>query len=165
VHPGLRNVWRRLGENLIDRSAPVHDRIFISRSGHLRRRQCHNAREVEQFFAARGFEVIHPEQVSLAQQAGIFAGATDIAGFAGSAMFNLMFAERVRTVILLSHEAYTARNEHLFTSLLGGEVHYFWSPPEIAHPEGGRSREAVRSAWTFDFERNQKDLEAVLESL
>jgi capsular polysaccharide biosynthesis protein len=165
VHPGLRDVWHRLGENLIDRTAPVYDRIFISRGGHLSRRQCRNAGDVEQFFAARGFEVIHPEQLSLAQQAGIFAGATAIAGFAGSAMFNLMFAERVQTVILLSHEAYTARNEHLFTSLIGGEVHYFWSPPEIPHPEGGRSKEAFRSAWSFDFERNQKELEAVLESL
>ena len=68
-----------------------------------------------------------------------FREARVVAGFGGSAMFNLMYAENLEGVILLNQEAYIARNEHLFTSLTGGEVHYFWSRPDVEHPEGGFS--------------------------
>jgi capsular polysaccharide biosynthesis protein len=88
-------------------------------------RACRNKQDVEQFFQSNGFTVVYPEDLELSQQAGIFANATVIAGFGGSAMFNMMYAEKMTTAIVLSHEAYTARNEHLFTSLLGGDVDYF----------------------------------------
>ena len=80
-------------------------------------------------------------------------------------MFNMMFAEKVTTAIVLSHEAYTARNEHLFTSLLDGDVHYFWSPPDIPHPENRWSQEAFYCDWEFDFERNRKPLQELITSL
>jgi capsular polysaccharide biosynthesis protein len=185
AHPGMRKVWERLGRALVDPSASAPERIFVSRSGHWERlgagcfrrptdqltaagsadrRHCRNSREVEQFFQSNGFTVVYPEDLDLAQQASIFEGATVIAGFGGSAMFNMMFAKKMTTAIVLSHEAYRARNEHLFTSLLGGDVHYFWSVPDIQDPEG-RSREAFMSDWEFDFERNQKPLDELITSL
>lgn len=109
---------------------------------------------------------MYPEDLDLGRQAALFAEAKVIAGFGGSAMFNLMFAELGTTTILLSHEAYnTARNEHLFTSLLGGNVHFFWSTPEIPHPPGAWSKPAFYSDWNFDFERNLAPLETLLDSL
>ena len=185
AHPGMRDVWERLGRALIDPAAPARDRIFVSRGGHWKqfgagcfrrpsgqltevgsvdRRHCRNSRDVEHFFASNGFTVIYPEELDLSQQASLFAGARVIAGFGGSAMFNMMFAKKMTTAIVLSHEAYRARNEHLFTSLLGGDVHYFWSVPDIQDPEGG-SREAFMSDWEFDFERNRKPLEELITSL
>ena len=80
-------------------------------------------------------------------------------------MFNLMHARKAQTVIVLNHDAYIHRNEHLFTSLIGGDVHYFWSAADSAHPEGGFSRRALRSGWDFDFERNGAELEQLLRSL
>jgi hypothetical protein len=80
-------------------------------------------------------------------------------------LFNLMYAQKLEGVILLNHEAYTARNEHLFTSLTGGEVHYFWSRPDIEHPDGAFSQAAFESDWEFDFERNAAELDAVVARL
>jgi capsular polysaccharide biosynthesis protein len=164
AHPGLIDVWERLARGLVDPMAPIHERIFVSRGSQWGRRTCRNRRDVEQFFQSNGFTVVYPEDLALSQQASIFAGARVIAGFGGSAMFNMMFAEKMTTAIVLSHEAYTARNEHLFTSLLGGDVHYFWSPPDIPHPENSWSQEAFYCDWEFDFERNRKPLEELITS-
>jgi capsular polysaccharide biosynthesis protein len=165
AHPGMTEVWRRIARKLIDPAVSAHERIFVSRGSQIGRRTCRNRTEVEEFFRAHGFAVIYPEDMDLREQASIFAGAVVIAGFGGSAMFNLMFAERMTTTVILSHEAYTARNEHLFTSLLGGDIHYFWSPPDVPHPENGWSQQAFDCDWEFDFERNRKPLAELLESL
>jgi capsular polysaccharide biosynthesis protein len=75
-------------------------------------RNCRNAVEVEALFAANGFKVICPELLDIGAQTGVFSNARIIAGFGGSAMFNVLFARQLETFIRLSHEAYTARNEH-----------------------------------------------------
>jgi capsular polysaccharide biosynthesis protein len=165
VHPAMSDVWQRLTDGLIDRDAPAHDRIFVSRTSRWKHRVCRNTDEVEAFFTAHGFTVIYPEELSLGQQVGIFANATTIAGFGGSALFNVMHARRMTTLIVLSHEAYTARNEHLFTALLGPAVHYFWSAPDVAHPEGEWDQDAFYSEWDFDFARNRAALDEVIAGL
>jgi hypothetical protein len=76
-----------------------------------------------------------------------------------------MHSKNLKTLILLGHEAYTARNEHLYSSLIGGPVHYFWSRPEVPHPVGGWSQRAFDSDWEFDFARNRKPLEELFDSL
>lgn len=165
AHPDLQAVWDRLAEVLVDASAATPEHIFVSRSSRWGRRTCRNATDVEQFFQDRGFTIVYPEHLDLSEQATVFANARIIAGFGGSAMFNMMYAKNMTTAIVLSHEAYTARNEHLFTSLLGGDVHYFWSSPDVAHPEKGWSQDAFYSDWDFDFERNRASLGNLLSSL
>jgi capsular polysaccharide biosynthesis protein len=163
VHPEIQDVWSRIGDGLLRTGTdlPTYDRIFVSRR--LRHRRCRNRAAVERFFEQRGFTVVFPERFSLPEQASMFGNAKIIAGFAGSAMFNLMHARRMETTIVLSHNCYTARNEHLFTSVLGGDVHYFWSRAAIQHPEGGFSKEAFFSAWEFDLDRYHKELDAVID--
>ena len=85
-----------------------------------------------------------------------------IAGFAGSNMFNLMHARKLEAMIVLSHDGYIARNEHLFSAVRGGEAHYFWSRASIPQPDGGYSKEAFHSEWDFDFEANGKELDEVV---
>lgn len=165
VHPRIAETWQRLGDNLIDPAAPEYEKIFVSRQSSLKHRRCRNTETVEDLFRAHGFEIVYPELHDLSVQAGIFSKARVIAGFGGSAMFNMLFARNVSTVILLSHEAYTARNEHLYTSVLGADVHYFWSPPDLPHPTGGWSQDAFYSDWEFDFDRNGDALKKVLTSL
>ncbi|MFC4783170.1 glycosyltransferase 61 family protein [Nocardioides sp. MAHUQ-72] len=163
VHPDIVETWDRLAAGLVrDAGRGPHERIFVSRGAGAKHRECRNAVEVEEFFRARGFEIVYPELLSLPEQVVLFRDARVVAGFGGSAMFNLMFAKSVETVVLLSHEAYTARNEHLYTSLTGGDVHYFWSRPDVEHPEGGWSQEAFTAAWEFDFGRNGDELAQVL---
>ena len=165
VHPQLVEVWGRLREGLVSPTAPRHDRIFVSREDTLARRRCRNREAVEELFVRHGFEVLYPERHDLATQASIFAHASVVAGFGGSAMFNLMFAERLEHTIVLSHDSYWARNEHMYTSLLGGTAHYFWSAPDVAPPETGWSPESANSSWTFDLPRHGRALEDLLASL
>jgi len=162
VHPRLAETWRRIGQRLIDRSVPTQDRIFVARGAGLTNRACRNAAQVERWFADRGFAIIRPETLDLGAQAALFAGARVIAGFGGSALFNAIHAERLETMIVLNHEAYTARNEHLITALLDCAVHYLWSPSDVAHPPGGWSEAAYYSSWEFDFARNEPVLRRLL---
>jgi capsular polysaccharide biosynthesis protein len=163
AHPGIVETWDRLAAGLArDPARSPHERIFVSRGPGAKHRVCRNIDEVEEFFRSRGFHVVYPERLPLAEQVAVFRDARVVAGFGGSAMFNLMFAKSVETVIVLNHQAYTARNEHLFTTLTGGDVHYFWSRPDVDHPEGGWSAQAFAAAWEFDFARNGADLASVV---
>lgn len=120
---------------------------------------------MERFFADRGFTVIYPETLPLPEQVALFAGARVVAGFGGSAMFNLMHTRRLESTIVLSHHGYIARNEHLFTSLLGGQLHYFWSTADVAPPTEGRTKESFRPSWTFDFAELGADLDRAATSV
>ena len=163
AHPDLARIWRRLTERVLDPYIPRHERIFVSRADAHDRRRCRNSAEVEQYFADRGFTIVYPELYNVGEQAAIFAHAKTIAGFAGSAMFNVLYAQDVETVIVLAQEAYTARNELLYTLVLGCDMHYFWSSPDLTQPGAGWTLRAYESEWTFDFDRNRADLDALLE--
>jgi capsular polysaccharide biosynthesis protein len=165
AHPEITDVWQRLTAGLLKDSAPAsHERIFVSRGEKLSsRRHCRNQAEVEQFFADRGFHVFYPEQLSLTDQVALFAGARVVAGFSGSAMFNLMHSSRLEAMIVLGQNAYLARNEQLFASVLGGELHYFWAAADVPPPAAGmRTLKSVRSSWEFDFAEQGADLERVI---
>jgi capsular polysaccharide biosynthesis protein len=165
VHPGIETVWERLRTELIDPDVRTYDKVFISRSAKFSRRTCRNAELVEKLFESHGFTIFYPEDVDLSVQAAVFAGARVIAGFAGSGLFNILFARNVETTIILSQDAYYHRNEHLFTSLLGGTVHYFWSMADKPHAESDNDDAASRSSWEFDFTRHGAALSEVLDSL
>jgi len=165
VHPQIRAVWRRIRDGLPAETGPTWDRVFVSRKDTYGNRRCLNRGDVEEYFASAGFEVIYPEEHSLGRQAEIFSHARTIAGFGGSAMFNTVFAEKLEHMIVLTHEAYTARNEALISLPLGVRMHYFWNQPRIAHPPGGWSTEAYKSDWTFDFARHRDELNDVVRSL
>ena len=67
-------------------------------SGAKANRVCRNAKDVERYFADRGYTVVYPEDLSLAHQVATFREARVVAGFGGSAMFNLMYAEKLEVV-------------------------------------------------------------------
>jgi len=165
VHPEVRAVWRRIREGLTAEPGPTWDRVFVSRKDTLGNRRCLNRADVEEYFAGAGFEVIYPEEHSLGRQAEIFAKARVIAGFGGSGMFNALFAERLEHLVVLTHEAYTARNEVLIALPLGVRLHYFWNRPAVPHPPGGWSEEAYKSDWSFDLVGHRRELRALVRSL
>jgi len=138
THPAIRDTWDRITTGLLkDREASPHERIFVSRgSRYAHRRGCTNQSEVEEVFASRGFHVFYPEELPLSEQAALFAGARVVAGFAGSALFNLMHCRRLEAIVVLGQNIYPARNEHLFAATLGADLHYFWMPPDERDPNG-----------------------------
>jgi capsular polysaccharide biosynthesis protein len=161
-HPAIRETWARARSALVSRRTSAPARIFLSRRFSDTNRSCRNIEEVEAFFRDRGYAVVQPEQLPFEQQVDLVGNAEVVAGFAGSAMFNMLFANRAKTFIVLLHESYTARNEWLYAHGLGVELHYFWSPADIRQPRGRYDERAFHSPWAFDLERNAAELEAVM---
>lgn len=168
VHPDIQDIWQRVSSGLtrsVVREQEPSDRVFVSRRATAGNRSCRNAPEVEAVFTEHGFSVIYPEELDLAQQAYLFRDARVVAGFGGSGLFNIFNSQALEHLVVLNHESYTARNEHLYAAVLGCTEHYFWSPADIAHPTNGWSAEAYYSGWEFDFERNLDQLTQLLKSL
>jgi capsular polysaccharide biosynthesis protein len=143
-------------------AVPPQPKIFVTRTAGTNR-CCHNASDVESLFASHGFAVLQPETLTLPEQAAVFAQARVVAGFGGSGMFNLLFADALESLIVLNQSSYWGRSEHLFAAALGVESHFFWSVPDYADPAG--SYPAHQSAWSFDFAENRAPLEGLLGSL
>lgn len=166
IHPGMVEVWDQIRHGLLRQveSPPLaSDRIFVTRrSGN---RLCRNAEAVEELFDEHGFSIVHPERLTVAEQAAAFAGASVVAGFGGTGMFNLVHAANRPVVIVLNQESYDARNEDLITGLRGCDLHYFWSAADRSHPDDGFSYRAFQSEWAFDFERNGAPLRRLLADL
>ncbi len=153
IHPEMASIWDRIGDHVVrtaeDRRRP--ERIFASRRPSLKR-SCHNVEEVEAFFAARGFEVVHPEDHSLAEQIAMFRAADTIAGFAGSGLFSLAFCTTPKRVFALGLDAYTARNEYLISALRGHDLTAVRSRSDQEHPIGSWEPKAFASGFTFDLD-------------
>lgn len=161
VHPAIETTWQRL-RTLAGPLDGRPRRIFVSRRPTLHNRACRNVAAVEEIFVRHGFTVVFPEELDFAEQATVFGAAEVVAGFAGSGLYNVCYSGRLQTLIVLSHEGYTARYEHLYSLVLGCDTHYFWSTPDVPHPVGGWSEQAYYSAWEFDLERNGAELDEVL---
>jgi capsular polysaccharide biosynthesis protein len=165
AHPAIRDTWDRLTTGLLkDREAGPYERIFVSRgSKYAHRRGCTNQSEVEELFASRGFHVFYPEEMPLPEQAALFAGARVVAGFAGSALFNLMHCRRLDAIVVLGNNNYAARNEQLFAAILGADLHYFWMPSDSWDPSKVRKPEQV--SFSVDLSAYGEQLRAVLDDV
>ena len=166
VHPDLTAVWREAGDRLAARaSIQQHPkRLFVTRPQDLKR-ACHNAPDVERLFERHGFEVLRPEEHSLADQVALLRGAEAVGGFVGSGLFTLALRPDPAQVFTVGHTSYTARNEQLIAAALGHAVVASWSRPDVAHPPGSWTQEAFFSDFTFDLEREGSFLERELQRL
>lgn len=76
-------------------------RIYLSRSRFNGRRFV-NGEQIEALFARRGFRVVHPETLPLAEQIALASQAQVIAGEEGSALCNAFFANKPLVIDLES---------------------------------------------------------------
>jgi len=93
---------RRLRNAFLPASAPKPAaRLFIARrdSGH---RILQNETELFALCAARGFQLVDPQKMSLAGQAECFAGAAAIVGAKGAALTNCLFCAPGAKILVLS---------------------------------------------------------------
>ena len=164
IHPGIAATWKMIAEALL-RAAPQRQwpaKIFVSRRPSHHRRACLNSEEVEQAFVAHGFSVVYPEDYPLAEQASLFVAAEAIAGYTGSGLFSLIFCSAPKPVILISSEAYIARNEFMIASVLGHPVTMVWCDAEVTP---SNDRRGFSAAFSFNFARDRAFLDEVLAAL
>jgi len=159
-----RAVWSEIRDALTaGRSADdVPEKVFVGRGAGLGRR-CTNGDRVEELFVRHGFEIVYPERLSIPDQLHHFAEARVTAGYAGSALLNMMFARRPGTRIVVGSETYRACNEYLLAALLGDDLHYYWCAPHASPAAIGRA--AFHADFEFDFARDGDSLTELLKSL
>jgi hypothetical protein len=130
VHTLARAAFRRLlvlgDASRID----VPDYVYLSRA-RVPRRGLENEAEIEALFRSRGFAIVQPETLSVADQVKLMTRAQGIAGPGGSAMHNLMFSPpETRALFLLSPhwfvgiDQYVAQADGQFGIVFGTAGHY-----------------------------------------
>ncbi|MEJ7719271.1 MAG: glycosyltransferase 61 family protein [Ilumatobacteraceae bacterium] len=162
AHGDLADGVGRLRDGIRSGTASSHERAFITRSA--AKRSCRNRAAVEALFAARGFHVVHPETMALADQVELFAGATVVAGFGGSGMFGTIYSPPGTRIVLTSEE-YKASNEYLIASVTGGDYHHFDCPIGAYDPGAPKADALFHRNFAFDFARDGPALDRVLDTL
>ncbi len=82
-------------------------RIYISRSK-IENGKCVNEEELEGFLADRGWEIFHPEDLSVKRQAEIIASAEIVFTIAGSALHSLLLLDAVKQRIVVVPRIHSA---------------------------------------------------------
>lgn len=102
IDPEVHPLYDRIKTNLVAKAKIfAHERIYISRSK-VSGRKLINEDAVENLFMAFGFAIVHPQELSAADQVLLFSRAKCIAGSGGSAMHNTLFASPEAKVLILS---------------------------------------------------------------
>ena len=86
-------------------------RIYLSRSRY-QARDVFNEEYFEHFFAARGFDIIYPEQLSPAEQVGTLAAAVEIACTFGTLSHLAVFAPAHTRLTVLMRAPQVSNNPH-----------------------------------------------------
>lgn len=154
IHPDLRSLYERVGSSLGSKADEQSwpQRVFLSRRGS--QRVCRNRAEVEDFHREEGFQVVYPEDYSLATQIKFVREAEVVSGFAGSGMLQICLAGGPKRVIAIAPETYPAHNEAMFSALLGHHLSIIWCDAEIPRLDGRFSVDSFHSAFVFDFARD-----------
>lgn len=134
----------------------TRERIYLSRARHNARARTLDGEEaVEDVFARRGFAIVYPETLSLAEQIHLWDSARIIAGFTGSAFHTALFAERGRslTTITLSAENVNGRY-HLQDGIKGFDAWYMQCADTV-------KSEGIFSTFRLDAEKLARMLDQV----
>ena len=105
-------------------------KLIVLRKNGVTGRNLINQDEVAEWFVARGFTAVDPGLLPVEEQIMLFARATHIAGVAGGAMTNLMFAQNARWVVMFGNPS--ARTDSFSPNLLAetdGPFHGIWGDP------------------------------------
>ena len=96
LHPAVNFVV----EELLQRVVPAYTgkrgvrHLYLSRSHHAGEHLIENETEVETMMGRLGFEIVHPQELSLRQQLALYANAHCIVSMYSSASHNAIFAPR-----------------------------------------------------------------------
>jgi hypothetical protein len=138
LRPETVSAWRDrvgLGDRLIDRGGP---RLFLAREGV---RRSYNQDEVLEIFAGAGFQAVHLEHLTLAEQIELMASAEFIAGPTGAAWAHLVFCSRgTRALCWMAEQSRGFSSYANLAHATGVDLRY------VTHPTEARSTGELYSA-------------------
>jgi hypothetical protein len=130
INPLARNTFDRIKNNLSYKSRIMpYERIYISRSK-VNGRKLLNEKLVEDLFYSLGFEIIHPQELSIYDQVKLFSEAKYIAGSGGSAMHNTLFSNEECKVLIISSIGWVVVADSLICQV-PDQLAYVFGTPDI----------------------------------
>jgi capsular polysaccharide biosynthesis protein len=120
IHRRMRDVYAAIRDRVgVDANTPRH--VFLSRARLPANRQRINEPAVEDLFGARGFAIVHPQELPIKEQVRIWAGCDVLAGFSGSGMHNAVFCRPDTQIIdLLDRSGSGGLRSQQLCNLLAG---------------------------------------------
>jgi capsular polysaccharide biosynthesis protein len=120
IHRRMRDVYAAIREHAgVDPDSPR--RVFLSRARLPANRQRISEPAVEDLFRARGFAIVHPQELPIDEQVRIWAGCDVLAGFSGSGMHNAVFCRpETRVIDLLDRSGSGGLRTQQLCNLLAG---------------------------------------------
>lgn len=115
--------WNKIGSYFDDHKK--RGPVYISRAKFLKQRILENEADVEKIFSDRGFEIVHPQELTIPEQVRIFRNSSLIAGPSGSALYNTVFAENPTPRFILVSDKFLIPNDSLIAAGTGADVTYF----------------------------------------
>ncbi|MED4080644.1 DUF563 domain-containing protein [Halalkalibacterium halodurans] len=148
-------VWKTIGDYYDTGSQQVPDKIYVSRSRlKSNRRRLINETDVERLFSRNGFQIIHPQELTIKEQINLFRHAQVIAGPLGSAMYNCVFQTKPTKKLLLTYEKFIKMSDLLINTSTNGLLYYF------AGTEHKQNKSPSNTEWSI----NLNQLAAYLEN-
>ncbi len=121
IDPLLPRWYRR---RLVSPAATAHRKVYLSRSDTTRRVMNEDA--VIALLAARGYEVIQPEKLCVAEQIALFAEVSHIVAPNGAALTNMVYASPgARIVVLYNRFSVAGGSDFYFDALAQACGHGF----------------------------------------
>lgn len=128
-------------------------KLYISRRNlNISYRELVNWREIEKLFESYGFDLVHPQEMSIKDQIELFSQAEVLAGEAGSGLHNCVFSpEGVKIINIQS-----GRQNHFIQSSMsqwyGQETHTIYCRTEL-------------DDWNSNFIADEKDCEHAISAI
>lgn len=144
IAPEYALTFRKARESLLASSRGKRDlpgKVYLSRT-RFRPRKEHGEAVIERCFSSNGFEVIHPETLSLDEQMLIFSHADVIASLEGTVAHNILFAKPEAKQVIIRKQSEVNERQPLFNRVVGEDATYidcFYEPfpcYPISHDDG-----------------------------
>ncbi len=141
-HPLAREVYARLAAIGGQSQLEAQPRIYLSRQKESRRPMLREA-ELEAMLVRYGFAIVHPQELSAADQIQLVSHAEMIVGLGGSAMHNLVFARPSSKALFIVSRDWHAAIDQVVARADGQFGFVFGEPAAGQHPR--------TASWTVDF--------------
>lgn len=137
--PTAKDMWLKIANRLGEKGGGV-PKLFVSRSKNGNRGVAQSL-AIDELFASRGFMVLYPEEVAVADQVALFSNSPVVAGLSGSNMFNLAFGRGAQKVFIVC----SPNLVHFSEQMLMGERSVDWML-YLGHAE----TRATHAPWSLD---------------
>jgi len=165
INPEVLPIWNRISENAINGTSGIKgNRLFIARPINGKRK-CLNPDKLESLLKEFGFEFYNPENHSWLDQVKTFSQAEVVAGYAGSAIFNSIFSNSLKKMIIISSSSFDNFDEQFICETKDIKLYRFWGDSIIEHKKGVWSTAAYHSDFNFNYERDELALIELLKNL